>query len=389
MIETLELAFQLICSRCGKGAKASGSPRVCESCGAPLFVRYPLEEIGKEFRPACLEGRPWTMWRYREVMPLATGEQPISLGEGGTPLLEIPRLAEQAGVAAVYVKEEGVNPTASFKARGMATAVTRAAAAGVPGLVAPSAGNAAAALAAYGARAGLAVRVYIPKDTPPVIVQECRAYGAAVVMVDGVITDCGIEARAWSAETGYFDVSTLREPYRIEGKKTMGYELAEQLDWKLPDAIIYPTGGGTGLIGMWKAFEELEALDWIEGGQRPRMYVVQAAGCAPIVRAWKAGDESAAVWEKPETIASGLRVPAAIGDFLILKAVRESGGAAIAVSDTELMRGARVLLHNGVGACPEGGATLAALHGLRASGHIKAADRVICFNTGAYLKYLN
>ncbi|UCF19528.1 MAG: threonine synthase [Gemmatimonadota bacterium] len=384
----MKFEFVLHCSRCGWQRDPEGTPGVCEVCGAPLLVDYPLEQLAEHFRPESVEGRPWTMWRYREVMPLAVDEHPISLGEGGTPLVGIPRLAQRAGVAEVWIKDEGLNPTASFKARGMSAAVTRAAAGGAPGFVAPSAGNAAGALSAYGARAGLPVRVYMPKDTPAPIVAECRALGADVVLINGVITDCGVLARAYARDTGYFDVSTLREPYRVEGKKTMGYEICEQLGWDLPDAIIYPTGGGTGIIGMWKAFAELEALGWLPAGRRPRMHVVQSAGCAPIVRAWRQGTESAEPWTSPETVASGLRVPAALGDFLILRAIAASGGAAVAVADSELLRCADELLHCGIGACPEGGATLAALYQLRAAGHIGPDERVICFNTGAWLKYL-
>ncbi len=385
----MELEFTLVCSRCETRLSPEGTPGVCESCGAPLLAVYPLERIAQHFKPADLAARPWTMWRYSEVMPLAEGEAPITLGEGGTPLLSVPALAGKAGVKELLVKEEGLNPTASFKARGMSAAVTRAVAGGAQGFVAPSAGNAASALSAYGARAGVPVRVYMPKDTPPTIVAECRTLGAEVVLMDGVITDCAVRARAFSRETGYFDVSTLREPYRIEGKKTMGYEICEQLGWEMPDAIIYPTGGGTGIIGMWKAFAELEALGWIEPGSRPRMYVVQSAGCAPIVRAWADGAESAEPWKAPETVASGLRVPTALGDFLILRAVRESGGAAVAVSDSQLLRAAGELRRHGVGACPEGGATLSALHRLREGGHIGPNERVVCLNTGAWLKYLD
>ncbi len=384
----MKLDFTLSCSRCEKRADVQGTPSVCEDCGAPLLAFYPLDSIAEHFRPSVLEGRPSTMWRYREVMPLAAGEEPISLGEGGTPLLRIPELAANVGVGELLIKEEGLNPTASFKARGMSAAVTRAVAGGASGFVAPSAGNAAGALSAYGARAGVPVRVYMPKDTPPAIIAECRAFGAEVMLIDGVITDCGVKAKAFAQESGFFDVSTLREPYRIEGKKTMGYEICEQMGWKLPDAIIYPTGGGTGIIGMWKAFAELEALGWIEPGARPRMYVVQSAGCAPIVRAWAEGSESAERWEDPETIAWGLRVPSALGDFLILRAVRESGGAAVAVSDSELTRSAQEMCRHGVGACPEGGATLAALYRLREEGHIGPDDTVVCFNTGSWIKYL-
>jgi threonine synthase len=383
----MKLGFQLICANCGREEDSAGTPSTCPECGKPLLARYPLEKIAGAVKREDLLTRPWTMWRYREVMPLAEGEEPVSLGEGGTPLLDLPELAKTAGVGQLLVKEEGLNPTGSFKARGMSAAVTRAVGGGAEGFVAPSAGNAASALSAYGARAGVPVRVYMPKDTPPTIIAECRALGSEVVLMDGVITDCGVKAREFSAQTGYFDVSTLREPYRVEGKKTMGYEVAEQLGWELPDAIIYPTGGGTGIIGMWKAFDEMEALGWIAPGKRPRMYVVQAAGCAPMVRAWEAGTDGAEKWEAPETIASGLRVPAALGDFLILQAVRESEAAAVAVTDTELVAAAKQLRHAGVAACPEGGATLAALYRLRTIGHIGPEDQVVCFNTGAWLKY--
>lgn len=384
----MDLDFKLECSRCNTGADTAGTPTVCGDCGAPLFARYDLEGIGSELKRSEVGRRPWNMWRYRELLPLARGEEPVSLGEGGTPLLRSPSLATGLDVAEVWVKEEGLNPTASFKARGMAAAVTRAAAAGVEGLVVPSAGNAAGALSAYGARAELPVKVFMPRDTPPAIVAECRAFGAQVELIDGVITDCGARARTFAAESGFFDVSTLREPYRVEGKKTMGYEIFEQLNGTLPDAIIYPTGGGTGIVGMWKAFEELEGLGWLEPGRRPRMYVVQSAGCAPIVRAYVEGSETARAWERPETVASGLRVPSALADFLILRAVRESGGAAIAVSDAELLRGQSRLLHAGIGACPEGGATVAGLARFRTDGSIGSKDRVVLFNTGAWLKYL-
>ncbi len=379
--------FTLSCSRCEKPHDPAGTPGVCRECGAPLLAHYPLDRIAEQLQPARLAGRPWNMWRYLEVMPLAEGETPVTLGEGGTPLLPMSRLAKAVGVAELWVKEEALNPTGSFKARGMSAAVTRAVAGGACGFVAPSAGNAAGALAAYGARAGVPVRVYMPGDTPPAIIAECRALGAQVVLIAGLISDCGEQARAFAAQSGFFDVSTLREPYRVEGKKTMGYEICEQLGGALPDAIIYPTGGGTGIIGMWKAFAELEALGWIEKGHRPRMYVVQAAGCAPIVRAWRNGAEVAERWASAETIASGLRVPSALGDFLILRAVRESGGAAVAVSDAELVRGTAELLKCGVEACPEGGATLAGLQRLMSEGHVSAKDRVVLFNTGAWLKY--
>lgn len=383
----MKLDFDLVCSRCEARWPAEGLAGLCGECESPLMVSYPLEKLTVE-RSSFVE-RPWTMWRYRELLPLAAGEEPVTLGEGGTPLLDMDRLADRIGVGSLRVKEEGVNPTGSFKARGLSAAVTRAAAGGARGFVVPSAGNAAGALAAYGARANLPVRVYVPMDTPPTMIAECRAFGAKVVTVRGVISDCGTAARRWAAESGYFDVSTLREPYRIEGKKTMGYEIAEQLGWTLPDAILYPTGGGTGLIGMWKAFSEMASLGWIDGEARPRMYAVQAAGCAPIVRAWKSGQTSAQPWDRPETLASGLRVPSALGDFLILRALSDSGGGAVAVSDSEILRGTSEFGQHGIAACPEGGATLAGLYRLREEGAIGPSDRVICFNTGALLKYLD
>jgi threonine synthase len=328
------------------------------------------------------------MWRYAEMLPAPTPEAVVSLGEGFTPLLDAPRLGARLGLTRVLVKDEALNPTGSFKARGMSAAVTMAKALGARALAVPSAGNAAGALASYAARAGLPAHIFMPSDTPLANVVECRYAGAHVTLVDGLITDCGrIVAERKDAE-GWFDVSTLKEPYRIEGKKTMGYELAEQLGWELPDVILYPTGGGTGLVGMWKAFDEMEALGWI-GRRRPRMVSVQAAGCAPIVRAFDAGVESAAEFENAHTVASGLRVPRAIGDFMILRAVRASGGTAIAVTDDALVEGVRALASSeGVFAAPEGGACVAALAELVARGDIDRDERVVVFNTGTGAKYL-
>ena len=330
--------------------------------------------------------------RYRgAILGLAAGDaldpaNIVTLGEGGTPLLAA-LLGAQLGFARLAIKEEGLNPTGSFKARGLAAAVSRAKELGVRAFTIPTAGNAGSALAAYGARAGIPVDVFMPVDTPALFKKEVRAYGATLHLVDGLIDQAGAEARAHAAQTGAFDVSTLKEPYRCEGKKTMGYELAAHFGWRLPDVIIYPTGGGTGIVGMWKAFAEMEALGWI-GPERPRMVSVQAAGCAPIVRAYEQGAERAEPWQGAATYASGLRVPAAVGDYLILRAVRESGGAAIAVSEDEIAaHAARINATEGIFAAPEGGATLAALMRLRERGEVGSGERIVLFNTGTGLKY--
>ncbi len=356
---------------------------VCPHDGAPLLVRYPRIALDR----ADVARRPSDMWRYREALPLAEGEMPVSLGEGGTPLVSVPRVADELHFEGpLFVKDESQNPTGSFKSRGMAAAVTRAKRLGAPALVAPSAGNAGGALAAYGARAGLAVTVFLPRDTPPILIEECRTYGADVRLVDGLIDDAGKRAAAFATETGAFNVATLREPYRIEGKKTMAYELVETLG-DVPAAIVYPAGGGTGLIGMWKAFDELEAAGWI-GPRRPRMYAVQATGCAPIVRAFERGADRAERWTDARTAAWGLRVPAALGDRLMLSAVRDSGGAALAVDEEAMARDMRVLrTHAGIDACEEGGATLAALRDLIARDVRFGDGAVVLFNTGSALKY--
>jgi len=330
----------------------------------------------------------WDMWRYAPVMPLKNNEEPVSLGEGLTPLQELPKLASQIGVARLWVKDEGLNPTASFKARGMSAAVTRAKGSGVPGFVVPTAGNAGAALTAYAAAAGIPVRVYAPETTPKPILDTIRTLGADLQLVQGHIGDAGKQARAYAAETGYFDVSTLREPYRIEGKKTMGIELAEQLGWTLPDAIFYPTGGGVGMIGMWKAFAEMEALGWI-GPKRPKMIAVQAEGCQPVVRAFELGTPRSEFWKNASTVAAGLRVPKPLGDFLVLDAVRSSGGTAIAVSDADLLdAGIQLASDEGLFVAPEGAACVVALEKLLASGFLKSSERIVIYNTGAGLKYL-
>jgi threonine synthase len=357
--------------------------------GRPLLARYDLERAAATLTRASLAARrAGGLWRWAELLPVRDPGRRIHLGEGATPLLDAPRLGRELGVPGLRVKAEGLNPTGSFKARGMAAAVSRAAELGATALVAPSAGNAGGALAAYGAAAGLPVTVVMPRDVPAVNRDEAAVMGARVILHDGLIDECGAVAREIAAETGAFDVSTLKEPYRVEGKKTMGLELAEDLGWRLPDVIVYPTGGGTGLIGMWKAFAEMETLGWISGA-RPRMVSVQADGCAPIVRAFERGEETAAPWEDPRTEASGLRVPSAIGDFLILRAIRESGGTAVAVSDAEMRAGIRALGRTeGCVTAPEGGATLAAAQRLAASGWIRPTDRVVLFLTGTGLKYL-
>jgi threonine synthase len=375
------LAWSLECSACGAQRSAEGLPGVCETCGAPYLVRYPAAP--SPAAKAALSGRPWTMWRYREWLPLEPEQQAVSLGEGGTPLLDAPRLAQRYGFGRLLVKDESVNPTGSFKARGLAAAVTRASAAGARAFVVPTAGNAGVALAAYAARVGLTARIYAPKTTPPTILSQIRSYGAELELIPGHIGDCGKAARVYAAEHGAVDVSTLREPYRIEGKKTLGLELAEQLDWHLPEAIVYPTGGGTGLIGMWKAFTELRRAGWIDGSL-PRLYSVQATGCAPVIRAFETGADRCTPWPDPTTVAAGLRVPGPLGDRLMLTALRESQGGAIAVSDEALMEGARELqVEAGIDAAPEGGATLAAARGLLASGEIRPQETVVLFNTGA------
>ena len=376
----MSLPWSLQCSACGKTRSADGLPTVCE-CGGPYLVRYTAAP-GPEAK-SLLRERRWTMWRYREWLPLADGEAPATLGEGGTPLLAVPRLAARYGLPGLCVKDEATNPTGSFKARGLAAAVTRAGHAGARAFVVPTAGNAGVALAAYAARAGVPARVYAPASTPSTILSQIRSYGGDLVLLDGHIGDCGAAARAYAAASGAVDVSTLREPYRIEGKKTLGLELAEQLGWTLPDAIVYPTGGGTGLIGMWKAFNELIAAGWVRG-TLPRLYTVQAAGCAPVVQAFEAGAAACEPWPAPQTVAAGLRVPGPLGDRLMLRALRESAGGAVAVTDAELVAAARELQTlEGIDASPEGGAALAGAIALKQRGTVTPRDQIVIFNTGA------
>ncbi len=375
---------------CGAGPfDAHARHHLC-TCGMPLVARYDLDAAKKTWRRESLVGREANMWRYRELMPLFDNEQPVSLGEGWTPMIHAGRLGQELGLPNLFIKDESLNPTNSFKARGLSAAVTRAHHLGAKTLSIPTAGNAGNAMAAYAAKAGITAKVFMPRDVKTPFIRECELYGADVTLVDGLITDAGKMAAELGATHGWYDVSTLKEPYRIEGKKTMGYEIAEQMDWTLPDWIIYPTGGGTGMVGMWKAFEEMSALGWIDAKKRPHMVTVQAANCAPIVRAFDEGTERARPWEGATTIADGLRVPRAIGDFLVLRAVRESDGAAVAVDDSHMVPGMKDLgRFEGISAAPEGGAALHALRVLKQQGRITPKDRVVIFNTGGALKYLD
>jgi len=374
---------------CGAGPYDPHERHHLCSCGAPLLARYDLVKARAWTRDS-LKGREPNMWRYRELLPLFDGEQPVTLGEGFTPLFHAERLGATIGLDRLFIKDESLNPTNSFKARGQSAAVTRAKYLGATTIALPTAGNAGDAAAAYSAAAGLACEVFIPRDAKRPFVDECRLYGARVTLVDGLITDAGRMAAEKGGPLGWYDVSTLKEPYRIEGKKTMGYELAEQLEWRWPDWIIYPTGGGTGMVGMWKAFDELEQIGWVKPGKRPRMVSVQAENCAPIVRAFEQGAERAQPWQNASTIADGLRVPRAIGDFLILRAIRESGGTAVAVPDRAMVDGMLAIgKYCGVSAAPEGGAAFVAIERLVRNGSIKPHDTVILFNTGGALKYLD
>jgi len=378
----------LYCSSCEKTYEPNRLYNLCE-CGKPLMVAYDLAAAGETLNPASLAGREPTLWRYREVLPIVDDTNKVSLGEGMTPLLKTDRLGRKLGLQSLYIKDESLNPTGSFKARGMTTAVSMAKELGVKKLAVPSAGNAAGALAAYAARAGLEAFIFMPADTPRANIIECRQTGASVTLVDGLITDCGKIVAERKAAEGWFDVSTLKEPYRVEGKKTMGYELAEQLGWELPDVILYPTGGGTGLIGMWKAFDEMEQMGWISSA-RPRFVTVQAEGCAPIVRAFAAGAGAGADIPDAHTLASGLRVPKAIGDFIMLDILKKSGGTAVAVTDEDLIKAVKEIgSAEGIFAAPEGAACLPALRKLIADGFVAPDDRVVIFNTGTGVKYLD
>ena len=379
----------LECALCGFIHEANTLQNLCRECGKPLLVRYDLEAAKFTLKPEILKEREANLWRYREVLPVQDWNNIVSFGEGWTPLLNAQRLAEALPIELdLYIKDEGQNPTQSFKARGMAAAISMAKELGVKKVAVPSAGNAAGAMAAYAARAGMEAFIFMPADTPKANIIECEQTGANVTLIDGLITDCGkIVADRKEAE-GWFDVSTLKEPYRVEGKKTMGYELAEQLNWTPPDVIMYPTGGGTGLIGMWKAFDEMERMGWI-GSKRPKMVSVQSATCAPIVRAFETGERFADEFENAATVASGLRVPKAIGDFLILDAIRASGGTAIAVTDEELVAAVgEIGAAEGIFAAPEGAACLPALRKLIDEGFVQSGESVVIFNTGSGIKYL-
>jgi len=388
----------LECALCGQELEADRLWNLCPACDKPLLARYDLERASRALTREGIAGRAAnpsgralpsgrSLWRYRELLPVRDPRYVLCLGEGFTPLVHATRLGQVVQFAHLFIKDEGLNPTGTFKARGLAVAVSRAWELGVEQVSIPSSGNAAGAMSAYAALAGMRAYVFMPRDAPQPFVAECRALGAEVTLVDGLITDCGRAAAQGIRQFGRFDVATLKEPYRLEGKKTMGYELAEQMGWTLPDVIIYPTGGGTGLIGMWKGFDELEQLGWI-GPQRPRMVAVQSEGCAPMVKAFHEGRGFAEPWQGAKTIADGLRVPAAVGDFLILRALRESRGTAVAVSDQEIMEAAKLMGRTqGIFPCPEGAATLAGFQRLRCQGWIGDDETVVLLNTGSGHKY--
>ncbi|MDQ7818610.1 MAG: threonine synthase [Melioribacteraceae bacterium] len=378
----------LECGYCSKVYDKNKIWNLCPACGKPLLARYDIESAMKVFAKESLINREKSLWRYSEMLPV-DNKYKITLGEGFTPLIKAEKLGNEIGVENLFIKEEGLNPTTSFKARGLCLAISKAYEFGIKEVSIPSAGNAAGAMSAYAALAGMKAFVFMPKDVPEPFIAECKTLGAEVTLVDGLITDCGKLAAEGVKKFGRFDVSTLKEPYRIEGKKTMGYEVAEQMKWELPDVIIYPTGGGTGLVGMWKAFDEMEKLGWINS-KRPRMVSVQSTGCAPMVKAFQEGKEFAEMWNGAKTVADGLRVPAAIGDFLILRAIRESNGTAVAVTDEELMESTfQIGRTTGIFAAPEGGATLAALKKLRADNWVKENETVVLFNTGSGHKYMH
>ncbi len=378
----------LECSLCSRKFERAKAWNLCE-CGGPLLVRYDLASIRESWSMDSLASGPNSMWRYAPVLPVGRESSIVSLGEGMTPLILTPRTGARIGAPNLQVKDEGLNPTGSFKARGLSCAVSMCVELGIGKPAIPSAGNAASALAAYAAAAGLEAHIFMPQDVPQANFIECKAYGAEVTLVDGLISDCARLVAERGPREGWFDISTLKEPYRIEGKKTMGYELAEQLGWELPDAIFYPTGGGVGMIGMWKAFEEMEALGWVQPGRRPKMIAVQAEGCQPVVRALQEGAERSRFWERAATVASGLRVPKPLGDFLVLRAIRESGGTAVAVADGDLIdAGIRLASEEGLFVSPEGAACVVAAQRLVAEGFLKRDEKIVIYNTGSGLKYL-
>ena len=379
----------LECTYCHATYPGDEVIRLCAECSKVLYPRYDLAGARNALNPDELKNRPTNMWRYFEVMPVLDEANVITLGEGFTPIFKAERLGDKIGASAVYIKDEGLNPTASFKARGLSAAVSKAKELGITKLTMPSAGNAAGAMAAYAAKGGMEAYVFMPKDAPEANQIEVSISGGDLTLIDGLISDAGILSRKRAAEEGLFDVSTLQEPYRVEGKKTMGYEIAEQSDWELPDAIIYPTGGGTGIVGMWKAFAEMEEMGWI-GPKRPKMYAVQAEGCAPIVRAFREGAEFAEPWENAQTMAAGIRVPGAIGDYLILGAIRESGGGALTVTDDEMKYYMSLVASlEGMFICPEGAATAVALNKLLVVGDLSPDENILLLNTGSGLKYLD
>ncbi len=388
MPSTQSTAIGLHCSRCQKRYDLNTVITLCP-CGGPILVDYDLRQAARVLDKKTVRGRLPSMWKYREVLPVQDDRNIVSLDEGGTPLLLSTAVGAELGISSLYLKDESVNPTGSFKARGLSMAVSRAKELGITRVIIPTAGNAGSAVAAYAARAGLKCKVIMPEDVPAPFRIDCVYHGADIELVDGTIKDCGARVGELVAKEGWFSMATLKEPYRIEGKKTMGYELAEQFDYELPDVVIYPTGGGTGLIGMWKAFDEMEQMGWIYR-RRPRMVAVQSDGCAPIPRAYEQGKDYADEWENPHTLAAGLRVPSAVGDFLMLRAIRESGGTALAVSDDEIIRDTfEIGVKEGIFSAPEGGAVLSALRRLLDSGDVKPSEKVVLFITGSGYKYLD
>ena len=379
----------LLCTYCSQEFCSEDRNRLCKHCGKVLYPQYDTHSARVFFTKDVLKKRSPNMWRYFEMMPVRDPGNVVSLGEGFTPIFEANRLGDSLGSSNLFIKDEGLNPTASFKARGLSAAVSKAKELGIEKLTMPSAGNAASAMSAYAARGGLQSMVFMPRDAPIANQEEVSISGSQLFLVDGLISDAGVLSREKSRESGYFDMSTLQEPYRVEGKKTMGYEIAEQMEWELPDAIIYPTGGGTGIVGMWKAFQEMEDLGWISSN-RPRMYAVQSEGCAPIVRAFNHGDIHAEPWDSAKTFAAGIRVPSAIGDYLILQALRESNGGAVSVSDEEIMLMVKTISScEGIFVCPEGAATACALGRLIEDGSVSSNESVLLLNTGSGLKYLD
>jgi threonine synthase len=389
-VTSFSYVINLYCSDCGKIYSASEVNTYCTDCQSPLLARYDLKSLQHNLRRDDFTKRPWGMWRWHELLPVQSVANCVTLGEGDAPLLHLPRLGEKFGLTNLFVKDESTNPTGSFKARGLAAAVSKAKELGIRKVIIPTAGNAGGAMAAYAARAGLQAYIFMPKDTPAANIEESRMAGAEVQLVDGLISEAAGLAGEKARAEGWFDLSTFKEPYRVEGKKIMGYELAQSFGWTLPDVIIYPTGGGTGLVGMWKAFAELEALGWLENTKRPRMVSVQAEHCAPVVKAFEAGASFCDFWLNARTVASGLRVPKSFADHLILRDLHDSRGTAVAVSDEAILAAQHQLAETeGIFAAPEGAATIAALQQLIGQKWLQPDERIVIFNTGSGLKYLN